>query len=98
MGVSHSTLNRRLKVLKGVRLLTASDVDTLHHLKPDRVIVINGDIGPLSIEQEEALCTFVEHGGGLVCIGGAAEAYHENPVLGEVLGNIHGICTPRTEI
>jgi scyllo-inositol 2-dehydrogenase (NADP+) len=99
MGVNHYTINnRRLKVLKGVQLLTASDADILNHLQLDRVVVINGDIGPLNIEHEEALCTFVEHGGGLVCIGDAAEAYHENPVLGEVLGNIHGICTPRTEI
>jgi predicted dehydrogenase/type 1 glutamine amidotransferase len=98
MGVSHYTLNRRLKVLKGVQLLTASNVGTVDQLQLDRVVVINGDIGPLSIEQEEAFCAFVEHGGGLVCIGDAAEAYHENPVLGEVLGNIHGICTPRTEI
>jgi scyllo-inositol 2-dehydrogenase (NADP+) len=98
MGVSHYTLNRRLKVLKGVQLLTASDAGTVDQLQLDRVVVINGDIGPLSIEQEEALCAFVEHGGGLVCIGDAAEAYHENPVLGEILGNIHGICTPRTEI
>jgi predicted dehydrogenase/type 1 glutamine amidotransferase len=99
MGVNHYTINnRRLKVLKGVQLLTASDAGIVDQLLLDRVVVINGDIGPLNIEQEEALCTFVEHGGGLVCIGDAAEAYHENPVLGEVLGNIHGKCTPRTEI
>ena len=85
-------------MLKGVQLLTASDAGTVDQLQLDHVVVINGDIGPLSVEQEEALCAFVEHGGGLVCIGDAAEAYHENPVLGEVLGNIHGICTPRTEI
>jgi hypothetical protein len=85
-------------VLKGVQLLTASNRDSLNHLKLDRVVVINGDIGPLGMEQEEALCAFVGHGGGLVCVGDAAEAYHENPLLGEVLGNIHGICAPRTEI
>jgi type 1 glutamine amidotransferase len=85
-------------LLKGVQLLTASDVDAIYHLKLDRVVVINGDIGPLSIEQEEALRVFVENGGGLVCVGDAAEAYHEDPLLGEILGNIHGICTPRTEI
>ena len=52
MGVSHYTLNRRLKVLKGVQLLTASDAGTVDQLQLDRVVVINGDIGPLSIEQE----------------------------------------------
>ncbi len=85
-------------MLEGVQLLTAADVQTLHHLKSDRVVVLNGDIGPLSIEQEEALCAFVARGGGLVCVGDAAEAYHENPLLGEVLGHIHGFCTPHTEI
>jgi predicted dehydrogenase/type 1 glutamine amidotransferase len=85
-------------LLKGVQLLTASDLDAIHHLKLDHVVLINGDVGPFSIEQEEALRVFVENGGGLVCVGDAAEAYHENPLLGEILGNIHGFCAPRTEI
>ncbi|HJT57951.1 MAG TPA: Gfo/Idh/MocA family oxidoreductase [Ktedonobacteraceae bacterium] len=85
-------------MLKGVQLLTASDVHGLHRFKSDRVVVLHGDIGPLSLEQEEALCAFVARGGGLVCIGDAAEAYRESPLLGEVLGTLHGICTPRTEI
>jgi len=60
MGVNHYTLNnRRLKVLKGVQLLTASDAGTVDQLLLDRVVVINGYIGPLSIVQEEALCAFV---------------------------------------
>src|ERR1051326_5579548 len=63
-----------------------------------QVVVLNGDIGPISSLQEEALCTFVERGGGLVCMGDAAEAYHEYDLLGELLGNIHGTCTPRSEI
>ncbi len=85
-------------MLEGVQLQTAADVQTLQHLKTDRVIVLNGAIGPLTAEQEEALCAFVAQGGGLVCVGDAAEAYHENLLLGEVLGHIHGFCTPRTEI
>lgn len=67
-------------------------------LTTDRIVVLNGDIGPLDFQQEEALCRFVEHGGGLVCLGDAAEGYHEHPLLGELLGNVHGFCTPRTEI
>ncbi|TMD52314.1 MAG: hypothetical protein E6I93_09900 [Chloroflexi bacterium] len=67
-------------------------------LKTGRVIILNGDIGPFSPEDEAQICGFVERGGGLVCIGDAAEAYHEYPLLGEALGNIHGICAPRSEI
>ncbi len=63
-----------------------------------RVILLNGDIGQLSPEQETDLCAFVEQGGGLVCVGDAAEAYHEYPLLGDVLGNVQGFCTPRAEI
>ncbi len=72
----------------------------LEHLTPTpgQVVVLNGDIGPINSHQEEALCTFVERGGGLLCTGDAAEAYHEYDLLGEVLGNIHGTCTPRSEI
>ncbi len=72
--------------------------DSLRHLTTEGVVVLNGDMGPLSSEQEEALCTFVERGGGLVCLGDAVEAYHECELLGEVLGNVHGTCTPRCEI
>src|SRR6266516_4086945 len=71
---------------------------TFEHLTPEQVVVLDGEQGALSPEQEEALCTFVERGGGLVCLGNAIEAYHEYPLLGEVLGNVHGTCTPRTEI
>ena len=81
---------------KDPRIVTAPEL--LRHLDAQQVVVLNGDIGPINTEQEEALCAFVERGGGLVCLGDAAEAYHEYPMLGEVLGNIHGICTPRSEI
>src|SRR5205085_2492480 len=67
-------------------------------LTTDQVVVLNGDMGPLDFQQEEALCRFVEHGGGLVCLADAAEAYHEYTLLGELLGNVHGFCAPRTEI
>ena len=63
-----------------------------------RVVILDGDVGPLDLEEEELLRSFVERGGGLVCIGDAVEAYHESPVLSEVLGNTHGICVPRCEI
>src|SRR5260370_8859348 len=81
---------------KDLRIVTAPDV--LRHLDAEQVVVLNGDIGPINTEQEEALCAFVERGGGLVCTGDVAEAYREYPLLGEVLGYIHGTCTPRSEI
>lgn len=64
----------------------------------EQVVVLDGDSGQISPEQEADLCYFVEKGGGLVCIGDAAEAYHEYPLLGEALGNVHGFCAPRSEI
>jgi len=68
------------------------------HLTPQNIVVLDGNTGPLTPEQEQALCTFVQHGGGLVCIGDAAEVYHEYELLGNVLGNIHGFCSQRSEI
>jgi predicted dehydrogenase/type 1 glutamine amidotransferase len=70
----------------------------LRQLEAENVVVLNGDVGPIETEQEEALYAFVERGGGLVCLGDAAEAYREYPLLGELLGNIHGICSSRSEI
>src|SRR5712692_4349881 len=67
------------------------------HLTMQQVVMLDGNTGPLSPAQEESLYHFVRHGGGLVCLGDAAEAYHEYELLGEVLGNIHGFCTPRCE-
>jgi len=81
---------------KDPRIVTAPEL--LRHLDAEQVVVLNGDIGPINTGQEEALCAFVERGGGLVCTGDAAEAYREYPLLGEVLGHIHGTCTPRSEI
>jgi predicted dehydrogenase/type 1 glutamine amidotransferase len=72
--------------------------ESLRNLDAEKVVVLDGDIGPINTEQEYELCSFIERGGGLVCLGDAAEAYHEYPLLGEILGQIHGICTPRTEI
>jgi predicted dehydrogenase/type 1 glutamine amidotransferase len=83
-------------LLKDPRIVTTPYL--LRDLSAEQVVVLNGDIGPIDPEQEEELCSFIERGGGLVCLGDAAEAYHEYPLLGEVLGHIHGICTPRSEI
>jgi scyllo-inositol 2-dehydrogenase (NADP+) len=63
-----------------------------------QVALLDGNAGPLTSEQERALCSFVERGGGLVCIGNAAEMYHEYPLLGAILGHIGGMCTPQCEI
>ncbi len=67
-------------------------------LTQQQVVLLDGSKGPLSFEQEENLQTFIAHGGGLVCIGDAAEVYHEYTILGEVLGHIRGMCTPLSEI
>lgn len=62
------------------------------------IILLNGHEPPLEQEQEEALCSFIEQGGGLVCLGDAAQRYQDNPRLREILGPIHGFLTPTTEI
>ena len=90
-------------MIDDIKAITAQDFISLRGraggmLKTERVIILNGDIGPLGPEEEAQICAFVESGGGLVCIGDAAEAYHEYPLLGEALGNIHGFCAPRSEI
>ncbi|HEY6286707.1 MAG TPA: Gfo/Idh/MocA family oxidoreductase [Ktedonobacteraceae bacterium] len=83
-------------MLKDPLVVTARE--SLRNLDAEKVVILNGDIGPINPEQEFKLCSFIKRGGGLVCLGDAAEAYCEYPLLGEVLGHIHGICTPRSEI
>ncbi|HET8911403.1 MAG TPA: Gfo/Idh/MocA family oxidoreductase, partial [Ktedonobacteraceae bacterium] len=62
------------------------------------IIQLDGTGGPLTSEQEEALCTYIHQGGSLLCLGAALENYHEYPRLGELLGNVVGNCTPETEL
>src|SRR5262245_17916081 len=81
-----------------VDMFSITSPEQLYHLDQHHVVVLNGDLGPLNMEQQQSLCTFVERGGGLVCLGDAVEAYHESDLLGEVLGHVHGTCTPRSEI
>src|SRR5260221_10821261 len=81
--------------IQDVPIVTAPE--TFAHLTIREVVLLDSKTGQINTEQEEALCAFVERGGGLLCIGDAAEAYHEYELLGEVLGNIHGFCTPRCE-
>src|SRR5438105_7319680 len=83
-------------MLKDPLVVTARE--SLRNLNAEKVVVLDGDVGPINTEQEYELCSFIDRGGGLVCLGDAAEAYREYPLLGEILGQIHGICTPRTEI
>src|SRR5215471_15124039 len=83
-------------MLKDPLVVTARE--SLRSLNAEEVVVLNGDIGPINSEQEYELYSFIERGGGLVCLGDAAEAYREYPLLGELLGPIHGLCTPRCEI
>ncbi len=68
------------------------------HLTPQHVVFLDGSAGPLNSAQEVALREFVENGGGLVCSGNAIEMYHEYEILGEMLGHVRGMCTPRCEI
>ena len=67
-------------------------------LATERVLMLSGDMGPLTSEQEARIREFVGQGGGLVCFGDAVEAYRESSLLSEVIGNTHGVCAPRTEI
>ncbi|HVB24397.1 MAG TPA: Gfo/Idh/MocA family oxidoreductase [Ktedonobacteraceae bacterium] len=82
--------------VEGISVITKQEA--FHNLTPGQVVVLDGDKGPLTVEQETVLADFVRHGGGLVCLGDAAEAYHEYAILGEVLGHINGRCTPKSEI
>ena len=83
-------------MLKDPLVVTARE--SLRNLNAEKVVVLNGDVGPINAEQEYELCSFINHGGGLVCLGDAVEAYREYPLLGEVLGPVHGNCVPRSEI
>lgn len=79
-----------------VSIVTAQE--SFIYLTPQQVVFLDGSAGPLTSQQEVALCEFVENGGGLVCSGNAAEMYHEYEVLGDVLGRVRGMCTPQSEI
>lgn len=79
-------------------MLTLSSFQQLANLAAYRAIFIPGDIGPLEQAQEQAIYNFVERGGGLLCAGDALEAYHDCPLLAEIIGLVHGFCTPHTEI
>ncbi len=79
-------------------VLTVTSLAHLFSLSAYRVVVLPANLGPLSKEHEEAIRIFVERGGGLVCLADTVEAYHEYDVLGEVLGPVHGMCVPRSEI
>jgi predicted dehydrogenase/type 1 glutamine amidotransferase len=79
-------------------VLTLSIPDQLSQVEQFRVVVLRGDYGPLSSDQERALYDFVERGGGLVCLGDTAEAYREYTLLGEIIGPMRGFCAPRCEI
>ncbi len=79
-------------------ILTVFSHEQLSLVETSRIVVINGDIGPIDIAYQQTLCTFVERGGGLLCLGDAIEAYQEYELLGELLGSVRGIRTPRCEI
>ena len=83
-------------MLKDPLIVTARE--SFRNLDAEKVVVLNGDVGPITAEQEDKLYSFIQRGGGLLCLGDAAEAYREYPLLGELLGPIQGFCTPRSEI
>jgi len=64
----------------------------------ERVVLLDGKGGTFSLELQQALQTFVRHGGGLVCIGNAAELYQHSSILSDMLGDVRGIDTPDCEI
>ncbi|HEX7733755.1 MAG TPA: Gfo/Idh/MocA family oxidoreductase [Ktedonobacteraceae bacterium] len=63
----------------------------------DQVIMLNGH-EYLSEEQEEAISTYVEQGGGLICYGAAVQRYHESESIGKLIGPVHGFPTRETEL
>lgn len=75
-----------------------TSLDRIDYLRPEQVFVLDGNGGPLTVQQEEALYTFVESGGGLVCVGNAAETYYEYELLGQVLGGVRGNCSIHSEL
>ncbi len=70
----------------------------LEPLARHNIIVLDGSEALLDQAQAEALATFVEHGGGLVCIGTAVQRHKANSVMQALLGHISGFATPQTEI
>lgn len=70
----------------------------LESLAQQDVIVLNGRNETLDLEQEMALCDFVEQGGGLICLGSAALRYRESEMLSKVLGPLRGFLAPQTEL
>ena len=62
------------------------------------VVVLDGGHTALEREQEEALGAFLEQGGGLICLGNAAQRSQESALLAEILGPLHGFVTPPTEL
>ena len=78
--------------------LVTSTSTLLSQLTTQPVLILDGSVVSFTLEEEQALCTYVKRGGGLICIGNAAEVYHEYELLGDLLGPLHGFCTPRTEI
>ncbi len=79
-------------------ILTVTSRDQLFALSTCRVAVVGGNLGPLLREHEEAIRAFVQRGGGLVCLADMVEAYHEYDILSDVLGPVHGMCVPRSEL
>lgn len=71
---------------------------SLVHCAVQHAIVLDGSQGRLSQEQVSDLQSFIWAGGGLVCLGSAAELYHESKLLADALGHLHGVRTPSTEI
>ncbi|HEY6409391.1 MAG TPA: ThuA domain-containing protein, partial [Ktedonobacteraceae bacterium] len=78
--------------------LVTSAPALLSLLSTQQVLILDGSVVHLTLEEEQALCSFVENGGGLVCIGNAAEVYRDHQLLGELLGPVYGFCAPRYEI
>jgi hypothetical protein len=56
--------------VEDVSLITAPEM--FPHLQMPQVVLLDGSKWPLIPEQEAALCSFVERGGGLICVGDAA--------------------------
>src|SRR5262245_47205909 len=79
-------------------VLTVPLDEGLRHLPAVEVVVACGSHGPLTDEQDDALCDFVRRGGGLICLGPVARSWNTSALCRNLLGVAVDGLTQRTEL
>src|SRR5262249_47507726 len=77
-------------------VLVAPVDEGLRHLPSMDIVVACGSQDALTDAQDDALCDFVRRGGGLLCLGSAARAWHTSALLWNVPGVAVDGLTPAT--